>query len=84
MPESCSALLLHLDHEQSASAAKHEIELVPPGTRIGVEKSVPAKSVVAENAPLPAIHAAEGLAERASSVGFHSSLCGNDAGSAQT
>jgi hypothetical protein len=39
---------------------------------------------VAEGAPLPAIHAAEGLVKRASSVGFRRSLRGKDAGSAHT
>jgi hypothetical protein len=70
IPELNPTLLFHLDHEQSASAPQHEIELVPTDAPVGVEESVSAQSVVTESAPFAAIHAAEGLAERASSVGF--------------
>ena len=79
-----TSLLLHLDHDEAAPAPQHEIELVATNARVGVEKSVSAQSVVTESAPFAAIHAAEGLAERASSVGFRWSLRGKDAGSAHT
>jgi hypothetical protein len=42
IPELGVALLLHLDHEQSAPTAQHEIELVATRARVGVEKSVAA------------------------------------------
>ncbi len=84
IPEFSPTLLPHLDHDEAAPAPQHEIELVATYPCVGVEKSVAAKSVVTEGATLAAIHAAEGLAERASSVGFRWSLRGKDAGSAHT
>jgi hypothetical protein len=60
VPEAGAALLLHLDEEQAAASAQHEVELVTAGTRIRVEEAVPAKPVVEEGAPLAAVHAASG------------------------
>ncbi len=79
-----TSLLLHLDDDEAAPAPQHAIELVATNARVGIEKSVSAQSVVTESAPFAAIHAAEGLAEPASSVGFRWSLRGKDAGSAHT
>ena len=79
-----TSLLLHLDDDEAAPAPQHEIELVATNARVGVEKSVSAQSVVTESAPFAAIHAAEGLAKRASSVGLRWSLRGKDAGSSRT
>jgi len=84
VPVAGTSLLLYLDHDEAAAAPQHEIELVATNARVGVEKSVSAKSVVTESAPFAAIHAVEGLAERASSVGFRWSLRGKDAKSAPT
>jgi hypothetical protein len=53
-----TSLLLHLDHDEAAAAPQHEIEFVSTYARVGVEQVVSAKSVVAEGAPLAAIHAA--------------------------
>ena len=84
MPELGAALLLHLDHHETAAAPQHEIQLVATDPRVSVQKPIAAKAIVAEGAALAAIHAAEGLAERVSSVGFRWSLRGKDAGSAHT
>lgn len=58
IPKTLTALLLHLDDDKAAAAAQNEIELVASDACIRVEESVAAKSVVAESAPLAAIHAA--------------------------
>ena len=58
MPELGPALLLHLDDEKAAASPYDEIELVATDARVGVEKFVTAKSVVAKGAALAAIHAA--------------------------
>ena len=79
-----TSFLLDLDYHEPAAAPQHEIELVAADARVGVEESVSAQSVVTESAPFAAIHAAEGLAERASSVGFRWSPRGKDAGSSRT
>jgi hypothetical protein len=52
------ALLLHLDHDEAATPAENEIELVSANAGVGVEKSVAAKAIVAEGASLSVIHAA--------------------------
>ena len=58
MSERLAAFLLHLDDEDSTTAPHYEIKLVPPDARVGREEPVAAKSVVAEGAPLSAVHAA--------------------------
>lgn len=58
IPELGAPLLLHLDDEQPPPAPKDEIELVPADPRVGVEEPVAAEAIVAEGAPLAAIHAA--------------------------
>jgi hypothetical protein len=58
IPIAITALLLHLDHEQLAPAAQHEIELVATDPRVGVQEPIAAKAIVAESATFAAIHAA--------------------------
>jgi hypothetical protein len=53
-----TSLLLHLDHDEAATPAENEIELVSANAGVGVEKSVAAKAIVAEGASLSVIHAA--------------------------
>ena len=58
MTEGGAALLLDLDHDQTAPSAQDEVELVAAGAGVGLEQAVAAKPVVAKGAALAAIHAA--------------------------
>jgi hypothetical protein len=58
VPEAGAALLLHLDDEDAATAAQHEIELVPPHPNVRGQEPVSAESVVTEGDSLAPVHAA--------------------------
>src|SRR5262245_44431363 len=58
MPERAAGLLLHLDDEDAASAAKYEVELVATHACVRREQAVSAESIVAEGDSLAPVHAA--------------------------
>src|SRR5262245_60724396 len=55
--ERASGLLLHLDDEDAASAAKYEVELVDTHARVRREQPVAAEPIVAKGDSLAPVHA---------------------------
>ncbi len=82
VPEFKAALLLHLHDEQPAPAAEDEVELVATDSDVRADEPIAPQAVMPECDSLAPVHAAEGLVERTSSVGFRWSPRGKDAGSA--
>jgi hypothetical protein len=55
---SVSSLSLHLDDDETSSAAEDEVELVSAGTNIRGEQAVAAQAIVAKRTALTRVHAA--------------------------